>query len=203
MSKIDCQIVLDRSGSMATTWDDTIGALNAYIKELAKDGTNAKISVMSFDSQSIDTLRDVVPVAACPVLRFDEAPPRSATPLFDAVGKAVDGMRNRKKKHRKALVIMTDGLENSSTEYTKEAVQALLRSCEKDDWLITYLGAGHDAWAQGMALGIDAGKVANYSKCFEADAMGATLSSVRSYAAGATAMDVSFSEADRAKMSGR
>jgi hypothetical protein len=63
------------------------------------------------------------------------------------------------------LAVMTDGLENASREYTKETVKALLDRKQKEEgWLVSYLGAGHDAWAQANAMGLHAGNVAAFDK---------------------------------------
>ena len=63
------------------------------------------------------------------------------------------------------LAVMTDGLENSSREYTKETIKALLDRKQKEEgWLVLYLGAGHDAWTQARAMGLHAGNVAAFDK---------------------------------------
>jgi len=87
-------------------------------------------------------------------------------PLLDAVGHGVALLEKRKEAgERCILAVMTDGLENSSREYTKETIKALLDRKQKEEgWLVLYLGAGHDAWAQAGAMGLHAGNVSAFDK---------------------------------------
>ena len=49
------------------------------------------------------------------------------------------------------FVILTDGKENASIEYTKSAVLKLI---EDRDWTFLYLGANQDAWKEGSSIGV-------------------------------------------------
>ena len=121
-------------------------------------------------------LRDHVPAGSCAELASEEYQPRASTPLLDAVGHGVTVLDKRKEPGaRSILAVMTDGLENASREYTKETIKALLdRKQREDGWLVLYLGAGHDAWAQAGALGLHAGNVADFAK----EAVGGTMAAV-------------------------
>lgn len=146
---------------------DAIGAVNSYIRQTKADTTTeGLISLVIFDSQSIDVIRDRVPAGSCAELQADEYQPRASTPLLDAVGHGVALLdKSQEKGERRVLAIMTDGLENASTEYTKETLKALLdRKQTEDGWLIVYLGADHNAWAQAGALGLSVGNVASFDK---------------------------------------
>jgi len=76
------------------------------------------------------------------------------TALYDAVGKTITPMMD---KDKVVLFIHTDGLENSSKEFTSDAVKALIKQKE-DKWDIQFVGAGIDAVSAGVNLGF---KVAN------------------------------------------
>jgi hypothetical protein len=188
---------------------DAIGAVNSYIRQTRNDTSiEGYISLVIFDSQSIDTIRDRVAAGTCAELEADEYQPRGATPLLDAVGHAVALLEKSPiKDERRVLAIMTDGLENASREYTKETLKALLDRKQKEDgWLVLYLGADHDAWAQAGALGLHAGNVASFAKA----AIGAGMDSVKSrafrYAAASApfeeAMSGGFTDEERAAMHG-
>ena len=203
-NKLDVQIVLDRSGSMANAWDDTLGGLNQYVVTLAKDkDVDAAISLTVFDTQSIDTLRSSVIAEAFEPVTSKEAYPRGGTPLCDAVGHSINAMRQRLPSHGKALVVMTDGHENASQEHTTASIKALIKACQKDDWLVTYLGADHDAWDQASSMGFQASHVGQYSKTSTRAAFGAVAENVASFAQGTAAASVSFSKRQRAAMSNR
>jgi hypothetical protein len=165
--KVHIGIVLDRSGSMEDCRTDAIGAVNSYLRQVRDDAEmDARVSLIIFDSQGIDTIRDRVSVRSCAELSEGEYQPRAQTPLLDAVGHGASQLdRHKQPGERCILAVMTDGLENASHEHTKETIKALLDRKQKEDgWLVVYLGAGHDAWAQAHAMGLHAGNVAGFSK---------------------------------------
>ena len=183
--RVSICIVLDRSGSMEDCRSDAIGAVNSYMRSVREDvEVDGSISVIIFDSQSIDKIRDRVAAINCPEITEAEYEPRSMTPLFDAVGHgaailAKDGAADS----RKILVIMTDGLENASREHTTKSISTLLkRRQEEDGWLVIYLGADHDAWAQSNALGIRQGNAAAFAKASLPNSSQALYSRSKRYA---------------------
>jgi Mg-chelatase subunit ChlD len=160
-------IVLDRSGSMETCRLDALGAVNSYLRQVRDDADlTARVSVVLFDTQGIDRIRDHVPIASCPDVTAEEYQPRGGTPLLDAVGHAAGLLESRSERDiRSILVIMTDGHENSSREHTKETIAALLRRKQQENnWLVVYLGADHDAWDQARHLGLMAANTASFNK---------------------------------------
>lgn len=186
---------------------DAIGAVNSYLRQVKTDKEmEASISLITFDSQSIDVIRDHVPAGSCAELAALEYQPRASTPLLDAVGYGVMLLDKRKAANERCiLAVMTDGLENASREYTKETIKALLDRKQKEDgWLVLYLGTGHDAWTQAGALGLHAGNVANFDKSAVAGSMAAVSSRARRYAMSnepkAEAASGGFSERERAGM---
>ena len=160
-------IVLDRSGSMESCQTDAVGAINSYLRQARNDAdmAQANVSLIIFDSQSIDTLRDNVPIATCPDLTEDEYQPRAMTPLLDAVAQGVARLEEATEKEaRRILVVMTDGLENASREHTNESLSALLKRKHDAGWLIVYLGADHDAWSQASSMGFSQANCSQFSK---------------------------------------
>lgn len=205
--KVCIGIVIDRSGSMEDCRTDAIGAVNSYLRQVKTDKEmEASISLITFNSQSIDVIRDHVPAGSCAELAPDEYQPRASTPLLDAVGHGVMLLDKRKSANERCmLAIMTDGLENASREYTKETIKALLdRKQKEDSWLVLYLGAGHDAWAQASSLGLHAGNVASFDKSSVASSMAAVGSRGRRYAMSAEpkaeVASGGFTERERAGM---
>lgn len=186
---------------------DAIGAVNSYLRQVKDDkDMEAAISLITFDSQSIDVIRDKVSAGSCAELAASEYQPRASTPLLDAVGHGAALLDRRKEQNERCiLAIMTDGLENASREYTKETIKALLDRKQKEDgWLILYLGAGHDAWAQASALGLHAGNVAGFDKQLIGSSMAAVGSRSKRYAAAvdpaAEASSGGFDERERSGM---
>jgi hypothetical protein len=131
--------------------DDAVGGLNAYIHRLPD---KARVSLTTFDSESIDLIRDAV-LPAEAALKPSEFIPRGGTPLHDAIGLTVAQAEKRSVgSDRVALVILTDGYENASRLFERKAILELLkRKQEGDGWLVIYLGANQDAWAVGERFG--------------------------------------------------
>lgn len=62
------------------------------------------------------------------------------------------------------MLIVTDGEENSSHEFTLAHVKKLITKKEaQDGWNFVYLGANQDAFAVGAAMGVAQGATANYT----------------------------------------
>ena len=77
--------------------------------------------------------------------------------MYDAIGAAIYEHSNydATKEDKKVLVIVTDGLENASREYSGEAIKKLVEEKEEAGWLIVYLGSDHDIYKQTRMMGID------------------------------------------------
>jgi Mg-chelatase subunit ChlD len=163
---VHVQIVLDRSGSMAPIAAATVDALNGLLaKQRAHPGL-ARLSLADFDSQEpFRVVIDAVPIAE--VLDLDEADfqPRGGTPLFDAIGRAVERCDVRAAEspdEDQVLVVITDGHENASTDYTGPAVSNLLDVRQESGWSVLFLGANQDSFATADALKMKQGNVRDF-----------------------------------------
>ena len=183
-TRLYAHVVLDRSGSMASCADDAVGGYNSYVAQLP--GTSL-VSLTLFDSEGVDLIRDGVTPAAAR-LNADEYQPRGWTPLYDAIGHTiVEAEKRSAGLDRIALVILTDGEENSSREFNREDIRKLLTAKqEQDGWLVIYLGANQDAWAVGEKFG----SVAINTMSIDPDNIGLALDS----AARATGLYVESSD---------
>lgn len=206
-------MVLDRSGSMDSCRAATISAVNKYLHEARGDANmkEADFSLLIFDSQSIDEIRSGVPVSIKDISAEDYTP-RGGTPLYDAIGRGIDGLDKKLAgagTGKAILVIVTDGQENSSRRYNHAAISELIKARQAAGWLIVFLGAGLDAASQGLALGVHAGATASIA--MDEASLGSTMrkaySMNASYAsapnrklAGAMARSASFSASARQSM---
>ena len=138
--------VLDRSGSMSTVLDDTIGGYNSFV-ETQHGGT---MSLYVFDHE-LSNVYDEVPISNVIPLNKTSYVPRGSTALLDALGhilkKDYDG-------DKVIMIILTDGEENASTKYTHEHIKDLIEMRTKEGWDFVYIGANHDTFAVGQRLGI-------------------------------------------------
>ena len=105
-------LLLDRSGSMSTRWNEAINAINSYVSKL-RFGDNIYIAL--FDGESYDVIRDG-DVKGFVALNPLEYSPRGSTPLYDSCAKMISTAEQRNAE-KTIIVIMTDGEENTSKEY--------------------------------------------------------------------------------------
>jgi hypothetical protein len=105
-----------------------------------------------------------IPLSDVKKLDTNSYVPGGNTALNDAIGITVRKVDADKPQVDKVItVIMTDGEENSSREWTNDAVKALIEQKEKEGvWTFVFLGAAPDAWDQGRSYGIPAANVAQY-----------------------------------------
>jgi uncharacterized protein YegL len=194
-------LLLDRSGSMESERDRTIDAVNEYVNGLKlSDELDATFSLTTFDSQSIDAVIKAKPVSQALALTRETYVPRASTPLLDAVGRAVSDIddANLKKDHKVALVIVTDGLENASTEYKKETIRKLLEGRQKDKgWLITFLGADIDAFAESGQFGLMMAHTLSTSRLSLGGALKSTQALQERYAKSATSAPQGYTDEER------
>lgn len=160
--------ILDRSGSMTSIMSDSIGGFNTFLKQQRELPDEATITVALFDDK-YEIVYDNVNIKKAEDLTNTVWYPRGMTALYDAIGKTIN---NEKLKFSKLgveapakvlCVIVTDGLENASKEYTLNTVKNLIGECEKDNWNFLYLAANQDAFSVGSSFGVSAGNTYTYT----------------------------------------
>ncbi len=199
--------LLDRSGSMHAIADDMRGGFDAFIeKQKAPTGTTL-VTLAQFDDEYDLVYRDTA-VEAVPPLTLE---PRSRTALLDAIGRFVtevgaglSALPEDDRPGEVTVLVMTDGLENASTEWTVEGVRTLIAQQEKVyAWDFVFLGANMDAVEVGRTLGFAPGKSLTYDA--EGDAVHGAWAAVSTYTArkrspavaGQPAASIVFDEAER------
>jgi uncharacterized protein YegL len=187
-------VILDKSGSMASKLNDVVEGFNAYVDGLAKeDKVDYLFSLTLFDTMV--AYRDVaIPLASVRKLNNELYVPGGNTALNDAIGITVRKVEDDRPQVDKIItVIMTDGEENSSREWTHNAVKALIDHKEKEGiWTFVFLGAAPNAWVQGRSLGIPAGNVAQYDPDRYATVFSAASMATNIAAAGPRAQSASL-----------
>ena len=198
-SFLNIRVVLDRSGSMSNCVHQTIDALNGYLIGLQEENTEGVVTVSLFDSQSIDIGVDKVQIKDLSPLDYSFLTPRASTPLYDAIGAGIyeHSSYEATKEDKKVLVIVTDGYENASREYTGQAIKKLVEEKEEAGWLIVYLGSDHDIYKQTRMMGIDSKRSIRYSKGKSDSAFKSVLRTSGDYYKGTKAIDIEFTEEER------
>lgn len=177
--------VLDETGSMQDVKEETISGFNAYIAKLVEDA-KAKVwlTLTQFNSQKIEVVHNMVSIQDVHDLNVETYVPANYTPLYDAIAQTIrtteEALKLKRGKPEVLCVIMTDGLENASKEWTKDRVFALIKEKIDAGWTFAFLGADQDAYAVGASMGIPTGSVMNYAGTREG------TSKVMRAAAGAT-----------------
>jgi len=156
--------ILDRSGSMAGSESDVIGGFNSFLnlqKENIKDIDNTKVVLVLFDNV-IELVHNQTPLRNVHNIDNSTYFVRGSTSLLDAVGQTFS--HTPTDAGRVAVMIYTDGYENSSKEWTKDGVKRLMAEKKKLDWQILFGGADMDAFSEARSMGIDWGSTIKLGK---------------------------------------
>ena len=170
--------ILDRSGSMTGLEADTIGGYNSMIDKQKTEEGEALISTVLFDGLT-EVLHDRVPLDKIEHITEKEYYVRGSTALLDAIGGAIHHIGNVHKYARdedvpeKTLfIITTDGMENSSREYSYDKVKKMVeRQKKKYNWEFIFLGANIDAVSVADRFGVSSSRAVTY----EHDSIGTAL----------------------------
>ena len=156
-------IILDKSGSMDSIraaaingYNETIGAIKAA--QLKHNDTQEHfISLAAFCSCGVDMIYDCTPINEATKLTKDKYRPCCLTPLYDAIGITVKALSKKTYALEDAAVlvtIITDGAENASTEWSGQAVKALIDERKEEGWVFSYIGADHDVESVAASISI-------------------------------------------------
>jgi hypothetical protein len=177
--------IVDRSGSMAMNYANVemTRALNDYFTEQAKVEGKCLVDYVQFDTEYEKVFEDTDVEKANAVIT-----PRGGTALLDAVGRGSVELGEKlaalPEVHRPGkvqVVIVTDGGENSSREWTYDRLKTLIETqTNKYDWDFVFLGANIDAPTVGAQFGINPNKAITFD-IYNSQAVGATSASLSAY----------------------
>jgi hypothetical protein len=161
----DITTVLDRSGSTATISKDICGGFDSFVEDQRKADGECLLTLLQFDTEyevvySGKQAADVPPLAHHP---------RGMTALLDSVGRAITETGERiaklpeeERPGRVLFLIITDGLENSSKEWTHaQLMDSIKKQREQWKWDFVFLAADQDAIQEGEKFGIAAANAVN------------------------------------------
>jgi uncharacterized protein YegL len=191
-------VILDKSGSMSTKVQDVIGGFNLYLDELAKEpAVDYGFSLTLFDTV-VEMKYKAAPLAE--VAKLDDATyrPSGNTALLDAIGNTVQTV-STDSFDKIITVIMTDGEENSSREWSLQAIRALIKSKEAGgNWTFVFLGANVDAFEQGANLGVPVAQSVRYDPAKYQDVYASLASSTNAFSAAPAKATVDFFQREAA-----
>lgn len=185
----DITVLLDRSGSMQSIKSDMEGGFASFIEEQKKLPGKCRVSLYQFSNEWANIYTDL-DIAEVPPLVLN---PLGMTALLDSLGGVISATGRRlttmsedERPGAVMFLIITDGAENASREYSVKAIKHLIEEQEnKYSWNFIYLGANQDAIKVADGLGIPRGKTLTYSTAKVGATMDSLASSVSRYRSGA------------------
>ena len=159
---LDLIFVIDKSGSMWGSEEDTMGGFNSFIEKERNKGFNTKVTTVLFDDR-YDLLYERKPIEDVSPLTSKEYCVGGTTALLDAIGKTITSL-NHKIDNNVLFVVMTDGKENSSIEYSKSQIKSMIGN---HNWEFIFLGADIDSYSEAGAIGFKKSRIANHRKSKE------------------------------------
>ena len=139
-------VVLDRSGSMQSISESTVEGFNKFLDEQKNAEGEAFVTLVQFDDRYEVNYKSVPVKDVNPLINGETFKPRGMTALLDAIGKTI-----------------TDGDENASREFKRDAIMKMIKTLENDKgWYFLFLGANQDAISAGGNMGITSNKSFTY-----------------------------------------
>lgn len=193
--------LLDRSGSMQTSKEATEDGWRELINEQRQLPGQCEMTLAQFDTD-YEVLYPPTPIADVPDLVVE---PRGMTALLDAVGRFVTEVG----RHLAALpegqrpgqvicVIMTDGMENASHEWSWDAVKELITTQRTQwKWKFLFIGANIDAVEVGARMGFSAENSITYDDSHYESTVAVMASAREMVRRTRGGEDAAFSPADR------
>lgn len=191
--------VLDRSGSMGSMVNEAIGGFNGFIEDQQKAPGEAVVSLVQFD-HDYEKVFDWLDLKSVPKLDSKTYIPRGTTALRDAmgrtiidIGKKLSSMPEEERPETIIFVVLTDGMENASKDFTAEKLRSMVEEQEKTySWKFLFLGANMDAFGEAGKLSLGQASALNYSGDAKGLDMAYQVSSraVRSYRGGVKSLNL-------------
>jgi hypothetical protein len=155
MIDLDLLVILDRSGSMQSRKTDHEGGVQSFLEDQRAMAGDVRLTFVQFDTvDPCEIVYDRVPLdAVAPIVLI----PRGGTPLLDAVGRAVAHLQTAQiaaPATQTIVMVVTDGEENSSKEWTLAQVKGLVSALEQGGATVLFLGATLDTFQEAAAMGV-------------------------------------------------
>ena len=181
------QLILDRSGSMNGCAEEAVSGFNEQVQQIktlqekypeqeffvSLTTFNHNIST-DIDRQKATELKELYVSNGWPCASNKDAiayVPDGMTALYDAVGYSVSHLEKKvaeeieRDEATAVVVIITDGWENASREFSYEEIQRLIGRLEKtESWTFSYLGSTPDAVDIAVNLNIKAHNAIRFDK---------------------------------------
>lgn len=170
--------ILDRSGSMGGLESDTVGGYNSMLDKQKNENGDVRVTTVLFDDR-YELIHDRIDIGEIKPITQKEYFVRGCTALLDAIGNTINrisatqqNLSEEKKAEKVLFVIITDGLENASKEFSSRQIRDMITlQKEKNGWEFLFLGANMDAISVAANYGIKE----SYAVSFHSDSTGTLL----------------------------
>lgn len=161
--------ILDKSGSMSGLESDTIGGYNSMLEKQQKLDGACLITTVLFDN-NYELLHDRIDIQAVKKLTENDYFVGGTTALYDAIGitinkiiKVQKSMPKEYQAKKVMFVIITDGEENASREYSSNKIKTMIENQQnKYAWEFVFLGANIDSVLAAKSIGISSDRAVDY-----------------------------------------
>lgn len=211
-------LILDRSGSMGEIEAATVEGVNAFLSEQKNATTDTSIRFVQFNDKYEEVYKGKIDQA--PLLTLSVNPdkgesryqPRGSTALLyaigrtmDELGKSLEATPETDRPAKVVVVIMTDGLENSShllkPVYDMAKIAEMIR-VQRDmyNWQFQFLGANQDAIATAARMNIPSVNAINFfaSTAGTRNVLRAVSRNVHAYGVTGQCVTMDYADEDRA-----
>ncbi len=159
MKKLDVVFILDKSGSMSGSEDNTISSFNEYLEREKKNKYNTLVSTILF-SDNYYYLHKRENIKNIKHLTNRDYYVGGCTALYDALGNTINYFK-KANTDKVLFIIITDGYENASLEFNKAKITKLIKN---SGFEFIYIGADIDSYSAGSDIGIRRENIANFKK---------------------------------------
>lgn len=181
---VHVSFLLDRSGSMARIREDVVAGFNRFLRDQQAQPGTCRLTLVQFDSEApFEVLTDAVDVHAVRPLKRRHYQPRAQTPLLDSLGRLLEHAerRARGRDEDPVVVVMTDGHENASREWSRRKIFERIAALEAQGFTFVFLGANQDSYAEAGHLGFARGSTSNWQPGDTEAAFAMTSRALNSY----------------------
>jgi hypothetical protein len=145
--------------------DETVIGYNEHVQQFKQDAKNQDLEVclLTFNGNVFEHEWNV-PAEKLNEATVESYQPGGSTALRDAVGYVIDKhLANDDPEYAHLVIIISDGRENASRQYSPEMISELFEGCEKSGrWTFTFMGCDQ-AHLLGTGMKINESNVARWN----------------------------------------
>lgn len=159
-SPTNLAFLVDTSGSMASIAEEVVSGYNNFLEQQRAEGADVRVTLVKFDTEDpCEVVHLEVPISEILPLAPGDYVPRGGTPLLDALGRTIALVQQRSATDAGPVVfvVITDGQENASSEFTLAQIRELIKARTDAGWQFVFLSADVSAFHEAGDIGFARG----------------------------------------------